>query len=1269
MPNPRSHRHVVHGPRTTPHRATRAPGAGRAALVLVLLGFALAPLPRAGATPVCNATSSPSGYEVSICLEQPLPGTSLTGKVSVSAVVTTSGMPSGTRVQAVVFCRDTWPCTRRDDGYLVTDWSGDPDGAGGRRYAFEFDTRRYADDPATTLHAYAEVNDGWSTEAPGTDVALVNGNDADAALPTGFVAHEAPPDPGLVVGTVGDGAGGEPAEADVAGLIERWDPGLFLYLGDVYDKGTPEEFDNWYDQHGYGALKSVTNPIIGNHEYSADDDADGYFGYWKSPPHYYSYDSGGWHFVALDSTSQFAKSVPGVLQNEPSTVPGVRTQYDWLADDLAAHAGQCTIAYFHHPVFNQGEESAADRMRSVWSLLANNRVTAALAGHDHDYQRFAALDGSAQPDPRGVTQFIVGAGGHSTQEVVPGSQPGPDPVKWATGFGAMKMVLHPDRLDFSVAAPNGTPGGRLMDSGSIPCQSLARDTTPPTVGQPTANTSLQGNLPRVDLGWPTAQDDRGVARYDVVRDGTVIEAGLPATANGFLDTTVQPHRTYTYTVRARDAWDNVAVSDPVTITTPQQTSEPTVAPLVADTYVASTSPSPKGSTDRLRVVQSSSATNVTYLKFDLRQFSGTIESATLTMTPAANTSAKATARGVADTSWTESGLGWPGPALGASGGTTQAALKTDTPVNIDVTSLVAAGSVNSVALVETSGTTTMSFYSKEASGKPPPRLTVTVTTPPDTTPPTTPGGLSATPDGENEIDLAWQPATDDVLLDHYAVYRDGEAYDEVPASETAYRDVVVGAGQTWHYRISAVDHVGNESPLSEQVQATTVDVRAPEAVEGPMALATSSRTALVTWEGGDDNVAVTGFVVHRDGVPIAQVGPDDRHYVDSGLEPGTTYVYSLSAFDAAGNASVAGSATAAPITTPPLSDDTTPPSTPENVDVTALSGSSVRLAWDPSTDDVDVASYTVFRDGEPAYTSTSPSYDVSGLSSPSTQTWSVDAVDTSGNHSDVSAPVTFTTPDDVPPEAPSSLTATATSYRSVSLAWPQATDNVAVTRYSVHRDGSLLGHVTGTSYTDESASPGTSYQYAVSAEDASLNQSPRVLTQFTTPAVRTHDTGWLTVADSAYVQSGSSAGTNYKFATLLRVTGGTTQKVTYLKVQVPPSVLPVLDHLYLQLTTTDTSNPGFEVHAVANNGWDRTTVTWNNKPTWAAATLASSGTVTRPGVVPVPPGTVDLRPAIDGAGTYSFALTSSSSQSQTYQSSYTSVPDADRPKVRWLSHD
>ena len=53
-------------------------------------------------------------------------------------------------------------------------------------------------------------------------------------------------------------------------------------------------------------FRSITDPTIGNHEYSYDAQASGYFNYWDSNKHYYSFNAGGWHFISLDSTSQFA---------------------------------------------------------------------------------------------------------------------------------------------------------------------------------------------------------------------------------------------------------------------------------------------------------------------------------------------------------------------------------------------------------------------------------------------------------------------------------------------------------------------------------------------------------------------------------------------------------------------------------------------------------------------------------------------------------------------------------------------------------------------------------------------------------------------------------------------------------------------------------------------------------------------------------------------------------------------------------------------------
>jgi hypothetical protein len=100
----------------------------------------------------------------------------------------------------------------------------------------------------------------------------------------------------------------------------------------------------------------------------------------------------------------------------------------------------------------------------------------------------------------------------------------------------------------------------------------------------------------------------------------------------------------------------------------------------------------------------------------------------------------------------------------------------------------------------------------------------------DTFPPQPPSGLAAIP-GEGvpaSIDLSWEPNTDPDLAG-YIVYRqklnsagsfDGPAsrLNPTPVPEPAYRDQTALLGQTYAYRVTAVDTVGNESAPSADVQ-------------------------------------------------------------------------------------------------------------------------------------------------------------------------------------------------------------------------------------------------------------------------------------------------------------------------------------------------------------------------------------------------------------------------------------------------------------------
>ena len=221
----------------------------------------------------------------------------------------------------------------------------------------------------------------------------------------------------------------------------------------------------------------------------------------------------------------------------------------------------------------------------------------------------------------------------------------------------------------------------------------------------------------------------------------------------------------------------------------------------------------------------------------------------------------------------------------------------------------------------------------------------------DSIAPTTPTGVQATVSGENRIDLAWAPATDNASLAGYKVYRDGG---HIGSSEvTAYSDTVVTQGVTYSYQVSAVDYVGNESEKSQDVTVNTGDTSAPTIPANLQATVVSSSEVRLTWTASTDDVGVSGYRIYRDGSLIAT--STGLIYSDTGLSAATSYVYRVAAFDSAGNAS---SQTAALTVN---TGDTTPPTVPAGVNATAVSSSRIDLSWTASTDNVAVASYRIYR--------------------------------------------------------------------------------------------------------------------------------------------------------------------------------------------------------------------------------------------------------------------------------------------------------------------
>jgi fibronectin type 3 domain-containing protein len=250
--------------------------------------------------------------------------------------------------------------------------------------------------------------------------------------------------------------------------------------------------------------------------------------------------------------------------------------------------------------------------------------------------------------------------------------------------------------------------------------------------------------------------------------------------------------------------------------------------------------------------------------------------------------------------------------------------------------------------------------------------------------------------------------------------------------------------------------------------------------------------AAVTWTGSADNVGAAGYYVFRDGVNIGSAG--FSYYQDSGLMGSKTYTYTVSAFDLAGN-----------VSTPSLpvsvtTRDVVAPPAPTGLITTVVSCQQIKLSWSPSTDDVSVGSYRVFRGTSPSPLDqvgttygTTTTFTHYPLTPDTTYYFAVQAVDTSGNVSPLSPPVFAKTP--ALPSAPVNVAATPASPKQINVVWSPGPSGMPIGSYRIFRGSSpsdlrQVAVRAASPYSDISLSPSTRYCYGVEEVDTGGNVSP-----------------------------------------------------------------------------------------------------------------------------------------------------------------------------------
>jgi hypothetical protein len=255
-------------------------------------------------------------------------------------------------------------------------------------------------------------------------------------------SRQAPPARGTVLWAVGDGATDSQAARDVSSLMAAGPSARILYLGDVYDDGTREDFEENFDAV-YGDLVNRMWPTPGNHEWG--NRREGYDWFWRRVRggrplgHWYERRIAGWQVLSLNSE--------GGLGAEPR-------QLRWLRGKLGARFGTCRIAFWHRPRFSAGRHGDQDDAEPLWNAV-RGRVAIVLGGHDHDLQRLKPVDGTVA--------LVSGAGGRHLYAV----DERDSRLAFADDkhFGALRIELHRGRAVLTFVAADGA----MLDRSTVRC--------------------------------------------------------------------------------------------------------------------------------------------------------------------------------------------------------------------------------------------------------------------------------------------------------------------------------------------------------------------------------------------------------------------------------------------------------------------------------------------------------------------------------------------------------------------------------------------------------------------------------------------------------------------------------------------------------------------------------------------------------------------------------------------------------------------------------
>ncbi|WP_208615809.1 fibronectin type III domain-containing protein [Streptomyces cellostaticus] len=236
--------------------------------------------------------------------------------------------------------------------------------------------------------------------------------------------------------------------------------------------------------------------------------------------------------------------------------------------------------------------------------------------------------------------------------------------------------------------------------------------------------------------------------------------------------------------------------------------------------------------------------------------------------------------------------------------------------------------------------------------------------------PGAPTGVTAAAGSATTVHVMWNAVPDVPGVRTYEVYRGSTKVTEVPGSQHMVDVTRLRPSTMYAFSVRARDSDGRLGPPSREVQArtpaeTAADRSAPTRPLRPAGRAVGSRAVQLSWAASRDDRGVVSYDVCQGGAKIHSVGGNQTATVVTGLRPGTRYVFTVRARDAADNLSPAS----APVRlTTPGSDDGRDTAPTGFTATTHRSAGAyyLDLSWDPPRVDGVITEYQIQLDGAAA---------------------------------------------------------------------------------------------------------------------------------------------------------------------------------------------------------------------------------------------------------------------------------------------------------------